>query len=143
VRETVVPTIGEAEGILDQFSGNSTELLRLLITHWWQQIGNTKLSGLPKLMMAEACNFPELAKFYKEEVIDRIDLLITAMLRRGIERGEIRPLDLNVASHIFIAPMIMHMISKHSQGPCQIDEQYFEAYLEQYIDMATHSLIVK
>jgi AcrR family transcriptional regulator len=142
VRESVIPMIGEAEGMIGQFTGTSAELLRLLMTTWWDRIGNTKLSGLTKLMIAEAGNFPELARFYQEEVIDRGDKLITAMLERGMARGEVRPLDLEIAPRILIAPMIMMMIWKHSQGICQIEPNKLDAYLEQYIEMATHGLLV-
>ena len=143
VRESVVPMIGEAEGILNEFTGSSEKLFRVLMSAWWDKIGNTKLSGLTKLMMAEAGNFPDLARFYEEEVIDRGNKLVTAMLVRGIARGEIRQMDLEIAPRILIAPMLMMMIWKHSQGICQIVPEKLDAYLEQYIEMAIHGLFVK
>jgi TetR/AcrR family transcriptional regulator len=39
------------------------------IRAWWERIGSTKVSGITKLMMSEAGNFPELATFYQQEVI--------------------------------------------------------------------------
>ena len=143
VRESVVPHLGEAEGMLDHFTGDSAELLRGLMTTWWDKIGNTKLSGLTKLMIAEAGNFPDLARFYQEEVIDRGEKLVTKMLERGIERGEIRPVDIEIASRILIAPILMMMLWKHSEGVCQIAPDQLGAYLEQFIDMALHGLLIK
>lgn len=143
VRESIVPLIGEAEGVIDQFEGNSEELFRLIMTTWWGSIGNTKLSGLPKLMMAEAGNFPELAKFYQEEVINRGENLVMTMLKRGMARGEIRSVDVEIDSRILIAPMIMMMIWKHSQGVCNIDPEKLDTYLEHYIELALHSLLLK
>ncbi len=143
VRDAMVPMIGEAEGMIDQFTGTSEELFRMIMTTWWEKIGNTNLSGISKLMMAEAGNFPELARFYQEEVIDRGEKLVTTMLSRGIARGEVRALDLEMAPRILIAPMIMLMISKHSQGVCQVAPDKLGAYLEQYIEMALHSLLLK
>lgn len=143
VRESVVPHLGEAEGMLDHFTGDSAELLRGLMTTWWDKIGNTKLSGLTKLMIAEAGNFPDLARFYQEEVIDRGEKLVTKMLERGIERGEIRPVDIEIASRILIAPILMMMLWKHSEGVCQIAPEQLGAYLEQFIDMALHGLLIK
>jgi AcrR family transcriptional regulator len=143
VRESVVPHLGEAEGMLDHFTGDSAELLRGLMTTWWDKIGNTKLSGLTKLMIAEAGNFPDLARFYQEEVIDRGEKLVIKMLERGIERGEIRPVDIEIASRILIAPILMMMLWKHSEGVCQIAPDQLGAYLEQFIDMALHGLLIK
>ena len=142
VRESVVPHLGEAEGMLDQFTGDSAQLLRELITTWWDKIGNTKLSGLTKLMIAEAGNFPDLARFYQEEVIDRGEKLVSKMLERGIERGEIRQVDIEIASRILIAPILMMMLWKHSEGVCQIAPDQLGAYLEQFIDMALHGLLI-
>ena len=70
VRESIVPLIGQAESVIEQFEGSSEELFRLVIHTWWDNVGASKLSGLPKLMMAAAGNFPELARFYQEEVVD-------------------------------------------------------------------------
>lgn len=143
VRESVVPHLGEAEGMLDHFTGDSAQLLRGLMTTWWDKIGNTKLSGLTKLMIAEAGNFPDLARFYQEEVIDRGEKLVTKMLERGIARGEMRPVDIQIASRILIAPILMMMLWKHSEGVCQIAPDQLGAYLEQFIDMALHGLLIK
>src|SRR6478672_4464076 len=71
VRENVVPVIGEAESIIDGHEGASADLFREIILGWWERIGNTKLSGITKLMMAESGNFPEVAQFYHDEVISR------------------------------------------------------------------------
>ena len=143
VRESVVPHLGEAEGMLDHFTGDSAQLLRGLMTTWWDKIGNTKLSGLTKLMIAEAGNFPDLARFYQEEVINRGEKLVTKMLERGIARGEMRPVDIQIASRILIAPILMMMLWKHSEGVCQIAPDQLGAYLEQFIDMALHGLLIK
>ncbi|MFZ6758689.1 TetR/AcrR family transcriptional regulator [Undibacterium sp. Ji50W] len=140
VRESIVPLIGAAEDAIGQFNGSSDELFRLITHTWWDNVGKTKLSGLPKLMMAEAGNFPELARFYQEEVVDRGENLMTIVLRRGMERGEFRQVDLEIDTRILTAPVIMMMMWKHSQGVCQIDPDKLDTYLEHYIEIALHSL---
>ncbi|MBV6539814.1 TetR/AcrR family transcriptional regulator, partial [Ursidibacter maritimus] len=64
VRENLVPVLDEAEQAIDSYTGHSASLLREFILGWWQRIGDTPLSGLTKLMVAESGNFPEVAKFY-------------------------------------------------------------------------------
>lgn len=142
VRESIVPLLGEAEVAIEQFTGTSEDLFRNLMRIWWGNMGASKLSGLPKLMMAEAGNFPELARFYQEEVVDRGENLVITVLKRGIARGEIRSLDLEIASRMIIAPMIMMMMWKHSSGICKIEEAKLPAYLEYYIDMALRSILI-
>ena len=53
----------------DRFEGSTPDMLRYCLFSWWERIGSTKASGIPKLMMSEAQNFPELAVFYQQEVI--------------------------------------------------------------------------
>ncbi|MFZ6646318.1 TetR/AcrR family transcriptional regulator [Undibacterium sp. TJN25] len=142
VRENVVPMIGQAEETVDQFTGTSAELFREIIMGWWQVMGNTKLSGLSKLMMAEACNFPELAQFYNEEVISRSDAMVARMLKRGIARGEIRPMNLEMAPRILIAPIIMQMISRHSANACSVTEDELAPYIDAYMDMILNGILV-
>ncbi|MFA9274089.1 MAG: TetR/AcrR family transcriptional regulator [Candidatus Aquirickettsiella gammari] len=142
VRESIVPLIGEAENMIEQYTGSSEDLFRLVMTTWWENVGASKLSGLPKLMTAEAGNFPELAKFYQEEVVDRGEKLVATMLRRGIARGEIRDMDLELAPRILIAPMIMMMLWKHSNGVCFVEPEKLGAYLDFYIDMALRSVLI-
>lgn len=143
VRENIVPLIGEAESVIDQFEGSSEELFRLIMTTWWGSVGNNKLSGLPKLMMAEAGNFPELARFYQEEVIDRGESMVAKMLKRGMARGDIRDVNLEIDARLLIAPMIMMMIWKHSQGVCKIDPEQLDTYIQHYIEMALRSVLKK
>nr|WP_315485393.1 TetR/AcrR family transcriptional regulator [uncultured Undibacterium sp.] len=143
VRESIVPLIGEAEEVIEQFTGTSEDLFRNLMRTWWDNVGASKLSGLPKLMMAEAGNFPELALFYQEEVVDRGENLVANVLRRGIARGEVRQLDLEIAPRMITAPMIMMMMWKHSSGVCKVDESKLPAYLEYYIDMALRSILLE
>ncbi|MFZ6752473.1 TetR/AcrR family transcriptional regulator [Undibacterium sp. Dicai25W] len=143
VRESIVPLIGEAEGMIGEFSGDSEELFRAVMTNWWQNIGTTKLSGLPKLMMAEAGNFPELARFYQEEVVNRGEKLVATMLARGMQRGEIREVDLEIDARLLIAPMLMMMMWKHSSGVCMVEKEKLGTYLEHYIEMALHGLMIK
>ncbi len=141
VRENIIPTIGEAENTLATYEGDSADLFRTFILSWWERIGATKLSGITKLIMAESGNFPELSKFYHEEVISRSNALITKMLERGIERGEFRPIDTSQVTRVIVAPMIMLMMWKHSFGACQQQPISHQDYLNSFIDLCLHGLM--
>lgn len=141
VRENVVPVLGEAEGILESYEGSSIELFREIILGWWARIGNTKLSGIAKLMMAESCNFPEVAQFYHDEVISRGNAMIVRMLERGIQRGEFRNVDVMATQSVICAPMLMLMMWKHSFNACKTDPVNPEAYLNSVIDVFLHGLL--
>ncbi len=141
VRENVVPVLGEAESIVDAFEGGSAELFREIMLGWWERIGNTKLSGISKLLMAESSNFPEVARFYHEEVISRGNAMITRVLERGVKRGEFRPIDTTQAMNVVVAPMVMLMLWKHSLGACGVKEIAPQDYLNCFLDLFLNGLL--
>jgi AcrR family transcriptional regulator len=141
VRENIVPALGEAEDMISTFEGHSADLLRCVIMGWWERVGATKASGIVKLVMAEAGNFPELAAFYQEEVIMRSSRMMAGMFERGVSRGEFRPVDIDVMTQVLIAPMLMLITWKHSIGPCNQGNLNPMAFIASFLDMALHGLL--
>ena len=118
VRENISGRFKEWSEEYETFEGTTAEMVRYCMNVWWDRVGATKASGITKLMMSEATNFPDLAAFYQQEVIQPGQALIRRILQRGIDRKEFRPLDLDYAVYSVIAPMIYLMIAKHSTGVC-------------------------
>ncbi|WP_394755766.1 TetR/AcrR family transcriptional regulator [Rhodoferax sp.] len=118
VRENISGRFQEWNTEFENFQGNSADLLRYCMTAWWQRIGSTKASGITKLMMSEARNFPELAVFFEHEVIRPGKVLMTRVLQRGIDRGEFRAIDMTYGAYILLAPMVFLAMWKHSLGAC-------------------------
>ena len=44
-------------------------MVRYCMKVWWERVGATRASGITKLMISEARNFPDIAAFYQQEVI--------------------------------------------------------------------------
>ena len=118
VRENISGRFKEWNDEFAAFEGNSADMLGYCMHVWWERVGATKASGITKLMMSEASNFPELARFYRHEVIEPGQDLIRRVLQRGIDRGEFRDMDLDYAIYSVIAPMIFLILTKHSAGVC-------------------------
>ncbi len=135
VRETIVPAIARGEQTVAEYRGAATDLLRELIRKWWELIGETDLSGIPKLMMAEAANFPKLARFYYDEVVSRGHRLIAGVIERGIKGGEFRPIEVNAAVRLAIAPLLYAANWKHSFALCTREGFDVAKYVETHIDI--------
>jgi TetR/AcrR family transcriptional regulator len=118
VREHIGGTIKEAFGEIGQFPGTSSELVLYMMQQWWQRYGNTKASGISKLMMSEAGNFPELAEFYQQEVIIPGHQLIAKVIERGMASGEFRKVDVEYAVFSMLAPIMFLIMWKHSMSGC-------------------------
>jgi AcrR family transcriptional regulator len=140
VREGLVSPIAEIRGVIDQFEGSTFDLLRKLLFGWWERVGATHVSGIPKLIFAEAGNFPELARFYVAEVVDPGHEVIVALVKRGIARGEFRAVDPDSAAQMIAAPMVflnMWCRSLANHASRAIDPKKF---LETHLDMLRHAL---
>ncbi|AWL05753.1 TetR/AcrR family transcriptional regulator [Massilia oculi] len=141
VRQTILPMIDDAETSVAEFDGHSADLLRHVILSWWVRIGSTKASGISKLILAEADNFPELARFYQEEVMSRRMRMISNMLERGIRRGEFRAIDVPQTAQVLIAPLLMLSTWKHTIAPCERCDLQPEAFLEAFLEITLHGLL--
>lgn len=134
VREGLLPALAEGEKLVAGYQGRSEDLLREVMLGMWRLIGAQRIGGIPKLVFAEARNFPEIARFYHEEVIQRGTALIRSVLERGVTRGEFRPVGIDAAIYLVMAPVLMRMIWRHSLDCCAAggvgDEDYFTEYFE-------------
>jgi AcrR family transcriptional regulator len=118
VRENISGRFKEWNEEFETFEGTAAEMLAYCMTSWWDRVGATRASGITKLMMSEAGNFPDITAFYQQEVIQPGQALIRRILQRGMDRGEFRPLNLDYAIYSVIAPMVFLVLSKHSAGTC-------------------------
>ncbi|MDP3083221.1 MAG: TetR/AcrR family transcriptional regulator [Rubrivivax sp.] len=122
VRQNMSSLIAEGLELAGNFSGSSSELLGCLMRTWWERVGNTPAAGIHKIVIAEVRNFPELAQFYSDEVIEPADRLFSGIVQRGIDRGEFRPMPVHAVAHVLIAPMIFLALHQHSFGACPMNE---------------------
>jgi len=114
VRESVVPLLERFSDRLTSSDEPGPVLIEQFVNTWWLEFGSTKLAGLCKLIMAEAGNFPEVARFFHDEVIQPNNALVAGLIRRGIERGEFRPVDVEATAHVLISPLVLKAIWAHS-----------------------------
>lgn len=145
VRENIAGRFAEWNSELETFVGTTSDVLRYCYQVWWQRVGSTKASGITKLMLSEAQNFPEITRFYQQEVIQPGQALIRRILERGIARGEFRSVNLDYAVYLVLAPMIFLMMWKHSVGACVPDavELTPERYIETQVDNILLGLCVR
>ncbi|GAB3250242.1 TetR/AcrR family transcriptional regulator [Chitinimonas naiadis] len=118
VRETVLPNLEFAENVVAEYRGSSEELLWTLLERWADRMTESPTTGIAKLMIAEASNFPELARFYMDEVVLRSRKLFAAVIERGVASGEFRPVDIALATRATTAPLMMTKVWTQSFALC-------------------------
>lgn len=140
IRQGIFPVLDEGEALLVHHEGDSSTLLQEILLRWWELIGSTSLGGIPKLMISEAGNFPEVAQYYYEHVIVRGRNLLRQVLQRGITAGEFRTVDVEAAIDVSFAPLLMLTVWRYSLTPCGCGKQDPETYLRTHIDLLLNGL---
>jgi AcrR family transcriptional regulator len=107
VRESLAPTIASVVERARAYEGSSRDLLMLVLRTVGQFIATSDRVVLPKIVIAEAGNFPELARFYRTEIIDKGLSLLEGIVARGVARGEFREMNVKHAARLCIAPMLL------------------------------------
>jgi hypothetical protein len=124
-----------------QFEGSSAELLRAILYRWWQEMGDSPIAGIGKLVMSEAQNFPEVAQFYHDEVVNKFDQIVQSAIKRGIKTGEFKKVHLETAQQLLCAPMIYLMMWQHSFGPCAPTKIEPKRYIDQCLDLYCNGIL--
>ena len=120
IRHNVVNQIAEGADIIRQFKGSSSELLGMVLLLWWERIGETRASGIIKLMTSEVRNFPEVTQFYVDEVITPSNQMLAQLIQRGIDRGEFRQVNVPEVVHALVGPLVFLVLNQHSLGACSV-----------------------
>ena len=133
VREVMLPLVLETEHLVDNHKGPAVELIEALLRLRWNHMMRNRLSGLVKLMLAETRTYPELARFYNDEFIERNQTLLRRVLQQGIDRGEFRQMDVVQVARFVVAPMMFATVWRHAfehavGTPGTLDD-YFESAL--------------
>lgn len=145
VRENLGALITEGATLADTFEGSTQELLVLLMQTWWERVGNTQASGIFKIILTEMGNFPDFAHFYLREVMEPGRAVFSRVLQRGIDAGELRPVNLFETVHVLIFPMLMLCLHKHSIGACAVAGPTMDpqSFIRTHVDVVVRGLQVR
>lgn len=128
VRNALVVGFDELAAAPPPAPGSARDRLAGLLTAFMTRVAGTPLAGIPKLVIAEAGNFPEVARFYHDEVIERARTLVVGTLAQGAANGEFRAVDAEYAWRIVVAPLLLSIVWTRS----------FQAFEKKPFDVARH-----
>ncbi|MBX6323700.1 MAG: helix-turn-helix transcriptional regulator [Rhodospirillaceae bacterium] len=117
VRQFLVPLLDSRETEDADPGVTSAELIRRLLLSVPETLAGSPVAAIPRLLLAEAHNFPDLARFYFEEVPLRARRRVARLVRRGMERGEFRAIDPDHAFYCAVSPLIMTVLWRSVFGP--------------------------
>lgn len=116
VRRHILPNLEEIERLVATWDGPTSALMREISAYFTRLLASD-LTAIPKLVLTEAAAFPELARFWAENVVRRGLGLFASVIERGMARGEFRRVDARAVAPSFFAPMLVMALWKHSMAP--------------------------
>lgn len=141
VRAKVVASLAEAEAFVRTYEGSARGLLVEVIRRMYTRVRREPIMQLARVVQGELPHFPELARFYFDEVILRARRLVEQVLERGTATGEFRP-----SATGFAARGLSSMLVHTAQVQCffqRFDPQALteEQAVEGLIDLYLHGVL--
>lgn len=143
IQNTLTETIIIGGELLDGYQGTTAELMREIAALVWKRFDETGAGAIPKLVMAEARKFPEVARLYYHTVIEPGRSLNRRIIERGIARGEFRAVDPDQYTSLLLAPAIFLLLWRHTFEHAVPDAVLIpKQLLDTYVDMVLRTLSV-
>lgn len=140
VRESIGAQLATVLENVRAYEGPSRELLRLILTVLGQFARTSDRVVLPKILIAEVGNFPELARFYREEIIDKGLSVMSGAIARGIERGEFRNVNPQHAARLCIAPILLAIFWRTTFAQFDAKPYDYQGFVETHLDVLLRGL---
>lgn len=140
VRESAGAALAHAADDIAQFDGAAADHLRLAVTMIAEFVLAPDRVVLPKIIIAEAGNFPEIIRFWRNEILDRGVDLLTRVIDRGIARGEFRATVSEQTARLCLAPLLLAAFWRTTFGA--FDDNAFDdqGLIATHIDILLHGL---
>ena len=74
----------------------------------WRVARSPRFVTVYRLVMGELHQFPDLTRFYSQEVAGQMSLLLAELIQEGIDLGEFRDLDPLTAARMLVALCVKH-----------------------------------
>lgn len=117
VHDAIIPNIDEIGATALAADLPFPDVLRTLLPRFAELVTTRPIGAVVKMVVGESRNFPELARVWHDEVIAKGIDLISALIRRGQARGEIRPGDPRTYAFSIMGPILIGVLWRETFTP--------------------------
>jgi hypothetical protein len=143
VHDAIVPNIDEVERTILALDLPFAELLRLLLPRFAQIVAARPVGAVVKMVVGESRNFPELARVWHDEVIQKGLGLLAGLIARAQAKGEVRPGDPRTHAFSIMGPMLMGLLWRETFTPVGGAAVDLETVARQHVETVLAGLLVK
>jgi AcrR family transcriptional regulator len=140
VRDSIGATLAGVTANVGSLQGSAKDLLRFALNAMAHLLTTSDRVVLPKIIIAESGNFPELARFYREEIIDKGLALMSSLIERGIAQGEFRDVPVQHAVRLCIAPVLLGAIWRVTFAQFDPEPYDYKGLIDAHLDVLFRGL---
>ena len=140
VQEMLAPQLMRFADLARAHHGPIAPLLADILRSLGRFIATSDRVVLPKMVIAEAGNFPDLARIYREEIAERGLALFGGLLQAGKDRGEFREIPIQHAARLCIAPLLLAAIWRTTFARLDAAPYDYEGLIDAHIETLLRGL---
>jgi AcrR family transcriptional regulator len=117
VEQAIAPNVQTVRAMIAAHPGPIADLLRLVPERIAALLETLPLGGVVKMVIAEAGNFPELARVWHDRLVAQALGALTDAVAAAQGRGEVKPGDPRMYALQLIAPLLVGVIWRETFVP--------------------------
>jgi AcrR family transcriptional regulator len=142
-RQSIGAQLEGLTAYLKAYDGPTPDLLRFVITTLGNFAGISDRVVLAKVLLAESGNFPDLAEFWRREIVDRGIAVFETIIKRGVARGEFRDIVPTHAARLCIAPVLVMILWRTTFAQFDKTPYDYKGLVEAHLDTLLRGLAVQ
>lgn len=143
VGQAIAPNLIAVKAMAAAHPGPLADLLRGVAAHVGRVVETTPIGGVLKMVVAEAGNFPEIAKVWHDELVAQALGAMTAAIEAAQARGEVKPGNPRIYALQLIAPLLVSVLWRETFTPIGAPPFDIPAVMVQHIDTLLGGLLTE
>lgn len=143
VKDAVAPNIGAIETFALAFPGSFEDLMRMMIPRVADIANQSGLGKVVKMVIGESGNFPEIARVWHDDVIAKGIGILSKVIARGQERGEVRAGDPRQYALTLASPLLVSVIFRETFVPVGAKPFDIPALMQQHLETVLPGLLTR
>ena len=143
VRDAVAPNLDQVVVLALSVDQPFAQLARMFFTALPSVLSDGRIGAVAKMVVGESRNFPDLARVWHDMLISRALGVLTTLVTRGQERGEVRPGDPRLHAFSLIGPMMLGVLWREVFTPVGAAPVDLKALAELHCETVLNGLLLE
>ncbi|HYD44609.1 MAG TPA: TetR/AcrR family transcriptional regulator [Phenylobacterium sp.] len=110
VTQAVTPKLAAVRAMAEGYEGRFADLLPAVIGMLAEVLPESPAGSIVKMIVGESRNFPELARYWREEAVEPMVAMMSGVIAKAQARGEVRAGDPRYFAFQVAGPMLMGVL---------------------------------